>query len=239
MSKPVVEICLSPELLHLHGLTGRTVVVTDILRATSCIVAGLATGIASITPVASLEEGRTLMAQGYIGAGERDGKPVEGFHMGNSPFSYMKPHLKGKKVVTTTTNGTQAIQKSRKAAQVVIGAFLNLSAVASHVKAANRDVVIVCAGWKGKINLEDTLFAGALVRKLEGFFVWEDDVVLAASELYANMRMDLHAHISRSSHYQRLAKLGVKEDIRFCLEIDRFDVVPVLAGDEIVVNKFS
>jgi 2-phosphosulfolactate phosphatase len=176
------------------------------------------------------------MAQGYIGAGERDGKQVEGFHMGNSPFNYMEPHLKGKKVVTTTTNGTQAIQQSRKAAQIVIGAFLNLSAVAAHVRAANRDVVIVCAGWKGKVNLEDTLFAGALARKLEGFFSWEDDAVLAASELYANMQMDLHAHISRSSHYRRLAKLGIKEDIRFCLETDRFDVVPVLTGDEIVVR---
>ncbi len=236
MSKPLVEVCLSPELLHLHELIGRTVVVVDILRATSCMVAGLATGIASITPVASLEEGRALMAQGYIGAGERDGKQVEGFHMGNSPFSYMESRLKGKKVVTTTTNGTQAIQKSRAAAQIVIGAFLNLSAVAAHVKAAGRNVVIICAGWKGKVNLEDTLFAGALARKLEGFFTWEDDAVLAASELYANMQMDLYAHISRSSHYQRLAKLGIKEDIRFCLETDRFDAVPVLEANEIVVK---
>lgn len=235
MNKPTLEICLSPELLHLHTLSGKIVVVTDILRATSCMVAGLATGIASITPVATLEEGRALMAQGYIGAGERDGKQVEGFHMGNSPFSYMAPHLKGKKVVTTTTNGTQAIQKSRAAEQIVIGAFLNLSTVATYLKERNRDVLIVCAGWKGKVNLEDTLFAGALARLLELAFVWEDDAVLAASELYANMQMDLHAHISRSSHYHRLAKLGIKEDIRFCLETDRFGVVPVLKGSEIVL----
>lgn len=236
MSKPFLEICLSPELLHLHTLAGKTVVVTDILRATSCMVAGLATGIASITPVATLEEGRALMAQGYIGAGERDGKQVEGFHMGNSPFSYMAPHLKGKKVVTTTTNGTQAVQKSRAAAKVIIGAFLNLSAVAAYLKEQNRDTVIVCAGWKGKINLEDTLFAGALARKLEDFFQWKDDAVLMASELYADMQQDLHAHISRSSHYRRLAGLGIKEDIRFCLEIDRFRVVPVLKGEEIMLE---
>ncbi|WP_448518057.1 2-phosphosulfolactate phosphatase [Rhodoflexus sp.] len=236
MNKPTIEICLSPELLHLYALAGKIVVVTDILRATSCIVAGLATGIASITPVASLEEGRALMAQGYIGAGEREGKQVEGFHMGNSPFSYMEPHLQGKKVVTTTTNGTQAIQKSREAAQIVIGAFLNISAVAAYLKDQNRDVVVVCAGWKGKVNLEDTLFAGALARQLEGFFRWEDDAVLAASELYANMQMDLHAHISRSSHYRRLVKLGIKEDIRFCLESDRFGVVPILVDNEIVLR---
>ncbi|MCS7019607.1 MAG: 2-phosphosulfolactate phosphatase [Cytophagales bacterium] len=237
MNKPTVEICLSPELLHLHQLTGKTVVVADVLRATSCIVAGLASGIASITPVATLEEGRQLMAKGYIGAGERDGKQVEGFHIGNSPFSYMSPQLSGKKVVTTTTNGTQAIQKSRAAAQIIIGAFLNLSAVALYLKKQRCDAVIVCAGWKGKINLEDTLFAGALVRKLEGIFQWEDDAVLAAGELYANMQMDLHAHISRSSHYQRLAKLGIKEDIRFCLEIDRFSIVPIVVGEEIVVSQ--
>ncbi|MCS6967956.1 MAG: 2-phosphosulfolactate phosphatase [Cytophagales bacterium] len=235
MNELTLEICLSPELLHLYNLEGKTAVVVDVLRATSCIVAGLACGIASITPVASLEEARVLMAAGYIGAGEREGKQVEGFPLGNSPFSYMQPCLKGKKVVTTTTNGTQAIQRSLAASEIVIGAFLNLSAVATYLLQRSRSAVVICAGWRGKVNLEDTLLAGALAHKLENFFTWKDDSVLAAKALYAHMRADLHEHLKSSSHYQRLAHLGAQQDLHFCLEIDRFHVVPILANGEIIL----
>ncbi|MCU0449611.1 MAG: 2-phosphosulfolactate phosphatase [Bernardetiaceae bacterium] len=226
-----LEICLSPTLLPHYQLEGKIVVVVDIFRATSCMVAGLASGVRRIRPVAALDEARALMAQGYIGAGERDGHHVEGFHIGNSPLSYMDPAYRGCSIATTTTNGTQAIEHSRAARQIVVGAFLNLSAVAQHLAAQPHSAVVVCAGWKGRVNLEDTLFAGALARKLDGTFGTDDDSVLAAQELYANMQEDLFVHLQKSSHYQRLTRLGIKDDIHFCLEIDRFAVVPHLAAD--------
>jgi 2-phosphosulfolactate phosphatase len=226
-----LEICLSPTLLPHYQLAGKLVVVVDVFRATSCMVAGLASGVRRIRPVAALDEARALMAQGYIGAGERDGQHVEGFHIGNSPFSYMDAAYRGCSIATTTTNGTQAIEQSRAARQILIGAFLNLSAVARHLAAQPHDAVIVCAGWKGRVNLEDTLFAGALARKLDGEFGTDDDAVLAAQELYANMQEDLLVHLQKSSHYHRLSKLGIKDDIHFCLQTDQFTVVPHLAAD--------
>jgi 2-phosphosulfolactate phosphatase len=229
-----LETCFSPELLPLYPVNDKVIVVVDVFRATSCMVAGLASGVRSIVPVATLEECRALMAQGYVGAGERDGKHVEGFDIGNSPFSYMQPEFRGRSIAVTTTNGTKAIARSQHAREILVGAFLNLSTVADYLIQQPHDVLIVCAGWKGKFNLEDTLFAGALARKLDGFFATEDDSVIAARELYANMQADMYAHLQQSSHYQRLAKLGIREDISFCLEIDKFKILPVMQAGEIV-----
>ena len=128
-----IDVCLSPELMHLYKTDDRTVVVVDILRATSCMTTAFAHGIQSITPFASLEDCRAMKQQGYFTSGERDGKKVEGFDLGNSPFEYMDEKLKGKKIAFTTTNGTQAIAKSIGAKEIVIGSFLNLTALANHI----------------------------------------------------------------------------------------------------------
>jgi 2-phosphosulfolactate phosphatase len=162
-----IDVCLSPDLMHLYQVQNHSVVIVDILRATSCMTTAFAYGIESIAPFAMLEECLAMKAKGYYTAGERDGKKVEGFDLGNSPFEYQQAHLKGHKIAYTTTNGTQAIVKSLGAKEVIIGSFLNLSAVAAHLSQSPYDVLVVCAGWKGKVNLEDTLFAGALVEKLK------------------------------------------------------------------------
>lgn len=133
-----IDVCLSPELLHQYELRGKIAVVVDILRATSCMVSGLAAGVAAIKPLAELEVCRGLKQEGYFIAGERNGSKVEGFDIGNSPFEYMEPHLKGRKVAVTTTNGTLAISRSAEADQIIIGAFLNLGAVASYIQQQQR-----------------------------------------------------------------------------------------------------
>ena len=124
-----IDVCLSPDLMHLYQTNHRSVVVVDILRATSCMTTAFAFGIKSITPFASLEDCRAMKAQGYYTSGERDGKKVDGFDLGNSPFEYMAENLKGQRIAFTTTNGTQAIAKALGAKEIVIGSFLNLSAV--------------------------------------------------------------------------------------------------------------
>ncbi len=162
------DVCLTPDLLHLHKLENSIVVVTDIFRATSCMVTGLAYGIESITPVATVEECRNLQERGYIAAAERNAEKVEGFDLDNSPFSYMDERLIGAKIAMTTTNGTLSISKARGAAvKVLIGAFLNLGALAAHLRNEPYDVLVLCSGWKGRPNLEDTLFAGALAEALK------------------------------------------------------------------------
>lgn len=230
-----IDVCFSPNLLNLYHLEEKLVILVDILRATSCMVAGLASGVASITPVASLEECANLMKQGFIGAGERNGHKVEGFDLGNSPFEYMNKAVKGKKIAMTTTNGTQALVLSKEAKQILIGAFLNLSFLANYLKKQNSDVLILCAGWKGKFCIEDTLFAGALAKELGNDFHSEDDSVLAAQTLYEVAKEDMYAYLLQSSHYKRLSHLEGGKDVEFCIQKDKFEVLPTLKGQEIVL----
>lgn len=229
-----LDVCLSPELIHLYDLSGKIVVVVDILRATSCMTTGLACGVTSIRPVATLEECSDLKAEGYFTAAERGGQKVASFDIGNSPFSYMEDRFKGKKIAVTTTNGTLSITKSKSADEVLIGSFLNLSAVAKYLKTQDQDVIILCAGWQGRVNLEDTLFAGALVEKLESTYTIACDAAQAALVLYKAAESDLDNFLSASSHVQRLRKFNIEKDITFCLTIDEYDVIPVLRGNELV-----
>lgn len=223
-----IDVCLSPDLMHLYQVQDRTVVVVDILRATSCMTTAFAHGIDSIMPFAKLEDCLAKKAEGYYTAGERDGKKVEGYDLGNSPFEYMNPELKGKKIAFTTTNGTQAIAKSDGAREIVIGSFLNLSTVANYLRQGTNSVLVVCAGWKGKVNLEDTLFAGALVELLKDNIEPDCDAPLMAQYLYNQGKKDLMSFLQNSSHVKRLARLNIHKDIEFCLTPDQYTVLPIL-----------
>jgi 2-phosphosulfolactate phosphatase len=229
-----IEVCLSPALLDLYGVENKVVVVVDILRATSCMTTGLAHGLKSIIPVATLDECRSLRAKGFIAAAERDGKMAEGFDLGNSPFSYMDKSLDGKSVAMTTTNGTQAISKSLKAEEIIIGSFLNKTVVINYLLEQSNDVLILCAGWKGQINLEDTLFAGALVEGVGKEFASENDSAMTAYTLYQAAKGDLGKFLSNSSHVRRLRNLNIIKDIDFCLQSDVYNVIPVLKKGELV-----
>lgn len=223
-----IEVCYTPDLIQQFDLKGKTVVVIDILRATSCMVAGLNSGVKTIKPVASIEECLALGKKGYIMAGERGGKKVDEFDMGNSPYEYMEARLIGKDVAATTTNGTRAIQLSAHADSVLIGAFLNLSAVVKELEKRQQDIVLFCAGWKGRYNLEDSLFAGAICERLIKSASFTDDATLSALYLYRGLGQDLHYSISRSNHAARLSKFGIMKDIEFCSRMDEFSKVPFL-----------
>ena len=229
-----IDVCVSPELMHLYTVSDRTVVVVDILRATSCMTTAFAHGIASITPFAKMEDCLAMKAKGYFTAGERDGKKVDGFDFGNSPFEYMDEKLKGQKIAFTTTNGTQAIAKSAGAREIIIGSFLNLSAITNYLSQTPDNILVVCAGWKGKVNLEDTLFAGAVVELLKDQFQPECDAPVAAQHLYNQAKHDLVDYLKDSSHVRRLAKLNIFKDIEYCLTPDQYSVVPVLKEGALV-----
>ena len=214
-------------MMHLYDVTDKTVVVVDILRATSCMVTAFAHGVDCIMPFADLEECRMMSKQGFITSGERNGEKVEGFDKGNSPFEYME-EIRGKKIAFTTTNGTQAISKSMGARDVVIGSFLNLGAVVKYLIDGPNNILIVCAGWKGKVNLEDTLFAGAVVENLKGHVTLDCDAALIAQHLYNIAKNDKVEFLKKASHIQRLNRLGIHEDIVYCLTEDKYSVVPRL-----------
>jgi 2-phosphosulfolactate phosphatase len=229
-----IDVCYSPELLHLYNIENSIVVVVDVFRATSCMTTAFAHGVEGIIPVASVEECINYQQKGYLAAAERDGKTPEGFDFDNSPFSYMVEKVKGATVCVTTTNGTLAITKSKSAVKVMIGSFLNLGALTNYLKDVQYDILVLCAGWKGKPNLEDTLFAGALVEKLKNEFMIEDDSALMAMRQYENAKGDLLSYVATSSHVKRLQRLGIQKDIAFCLQQDLYDVLPVLRGNTLV-----
>lgn len=232
-----IDVCLSPELIHLYNLENTIVVVVDIFRATSCMVTAFAHGVATIYPVATIEECSKLQAKGYLAAAERDAHKVEGFELDNSPFSYMAENIKGATIAVTTTNGTLAISKSKSAEKVIIGAFLNIETVASYLKSQPFDVLIHCAGWKGKPNLEDTLFAGALIDLLQNDYEIAEDSALMALKLYDLKKDRMEAAVANSSHVKRLQKLGIQKDISFCLQRNLYNILPVLEGEKLVTLK--
>ncbi len=198
------------------------------------MVTAIAHGVERILPVATLEECKALHDLGYITAAERDGRKAEGFHMGNSPFSFMDETLTGKTIAMTTTNGTLAISRSRHAREVIIGSFLNLEAICDYLMQQPGDILILCAGWKGKANLEDTLFAGAIVEELKEFLSFESDAPLMANMLYNQAKADMRFWLNQSSHVKRLNRLDIHKDIDFCLQQSIYNVIPVLEDNALI-----
>lgn len=229
-----IEVCLTPALLPLYKLENSVVVVIDIFRATSSICYGIENGADAIIPVSKVEECAAYHGKDYLLAAERDGEVVEGFDFGNSPFAYTAEKVAGRSVVLTTTNGTHAIQLSRGAKRIVIGSFLNLKALSDWLTDEQENIILVCAGWKNSFNLEDTIFAGAVVNQLKSDKYVLDDAAIAAEDLYLLAKDDLGAYLSKSSHGERLRKLGIEEDIAFCLSVDITTAIPVLDGDKLV-----
>jgi len=168
--------------------------------------------------------------------GIRGGKIVEGFKLGNSPFDYMNTHLKGKKIVFTTTNGTRTISAVKGYDKILFGAFVNLEAVAEMLLRLNKDVVIVCAGWENEVNLEDTLYAGSLIDKLLPDFTTSGDPSMLAYKLHIHSEGNFSLFLKSSSHILRLQKLGLQKDIDFCLSLDKFDGVPEMFDGEISLS---
>lgn len=235
---PSFDICFSPELLPLYDLRGRVAVVVDILRATSSIVTALAQGVTHMVPVSEVADCQALAVQGYLTAAERDGRQLAGVDLGNSPFGYLDGvvAVRGRSVAITTTNGTRALHLSQAADKVVVGAFLNLSAVADFLREQQKDVVVVCAGWKGNFCLEDTLFGGALAHQLATDFTTTDsDSTLAALDLWQAAAPDVAGYLLKSSHVRRLNSLESHKDMEFCVRQDEYTVVPLYHGGQITL----
>ena len=242
MSKrPSLYTSLSPALLHLYDISSSAVVVIDILRATSTITTALYNGAKEVIPVDSV--GRCIQIGKQIDgitAGERDGKIAEGLSYGNSPFEYPESFIKGRTLVLTTTNGTKLLHMAldKGAKEIVIGAFTNLSSVCDHLVAMNKNVMLACAAWKDRVNLEDTLFAGAVVSKIKEHFTINCDASHIAESLYNVGKDDLYEFLKNNdaSHYHRLTSFGLEKDIRYCLTEDVANVLPVYTNGRLIVE---
>ena len=237
--RPRVEVCFTPNLfpLHMEDIY-QTVVVIDVLRATSAICTAFHYGIDKIIPVSTLDEAIEYRQKGYLVAAERKGKVVSGFDYGNSPFTYMNGDLKGKTLVLTTTNGTKAINVAKKVKHLVIGSLINLDALCEYLMDLNDNVLLLGSGWQNKFCLEDTICAGAITEKLisSGNFTFENDSSIAAKYLYLSAKDNYFGYLKSSSHRIRLKKLNLNSDIKYCLTPNQTKVVPYREKDYLVCD---
>ena len=225
-----VEVCFAPCDFHQYEEGFDLVVVIDVLRATSAICTAIEHGVKGIIPVATLEEAKDYQNKGYIAAAERNGAIVEGFDLGNSPYSYMEPELKGKTVALTTTNGTKAIRIAEQKETVVIGSLNNLESLCNWLVKQDRDVLVLASGWKDKFNLEDTICGGAIADMLleSGKFRSDEDSSIAAKFIYRSAKENMFAYLKASSHRRRLRALNLNADVSYCLTPNNLTAIPVL-----------
>ncbi len=236
MSLPKLETCFSPSLLHLYDIKDSIVVIIDVFRATSTIAAAVHNGAAEIIPVDSVAKCIELGAQipNSLTAGERDGKVAEGLQHGNSPLEYPRDFIENKTLVLTTTNGTRLLHMCSDANEIITGSFLNLGAVCDYLVSQKKNVLLACASWKDRYNLEDSLFAGAVYESIGKHFEMNCDSTRAATHLYKAAKNDLYGFIQDSSHFLRLSKFGLQYDMEYCCKINEHNVLVKLVNDKLV-----
>jgi 2-phosphosulfolactate phosphatase len=239
-NKPSLHTSVSPALLHLYDLSNSIVVIIDVFRATSTIASALYNGAKCVIPVDSVPKAIEISKNiGGIAAGERDGMIAEGLQHGNSPLEYSREFVENKTLVLTTTNGTRLLQMAldKNADTIISGSFPNLSAVCDFLMSEKKNVVLGCAGWKDRFNLEDTLFAGAIIHRLAKQFTIHCDSSLMAETMYAKHKNKLIEFAPKLTHYHRLVeRFGLIEDIRFCLTEDVANVLPVYSDGKLIAK---
>lgn len=238
--KPSLHTSISPALLNLYDLSSSVVVIIDVFRATSTIASALYNGAKCVIPVDSVARAIEISRNiDGIAAGERDGMIAEGLQHGNSPLEYSREFIENKTLVLTTTNGTRLLQMAldRNADTIISGSFPNLSAVCEFLLKEKKNVVLGCAGWKDRFNLEDTLFAGAVIHQVSKYFTIHCDSSLMAETMYIKYKNKLVDFAPKMTHYHRLVeRFGLIEDIRFCLTPDVANVLPVYAEGKLIVK---
>lgn len=244
MSGMDVEVALLPAYLKPHDLEGRTVIVFDVLRATTTMAAALASGVAEIRIFASLDEAATAAAAHggrRILCGEQNCLPPPGFDLGNSPGGFRADVHAGHTAYMSTTNGTRAIVATREARTVFIGALVNASATARAAAAEGADVTLLCAGTGGEVAMEDVLGAGAVVDSVlrAGSEAKPSDAALLARRLFRCAQADLRGILADSRGGRNVIAAGLAEDIDFAARVDALDVVGLVAGVPLSVRRVA
>jgi 2-phosphosulfolactate phosphatase len=238
--KPSLHTVLTPSLLDLYEVHDSIVVIIDVFRATSTMATALYNGAFKIIPVDSAELCIEMGKQtGGITAGERDGKIIPGLAYGNSPSEYPRSFIENKTLVITTTNGTKLLHMALKqgAKEVITGSFPNLSKVVSFLKEQNANIILGCSGWKNRFNIEDTLFAGAVIEEIKDQFTIHCDSSYMANNLYNMHKADLPNYIKTLTHWHRLAAYGLEEDMLYCISKDVAPSLPIFKNGALIDLK--
>jgi len=240
--KRTLDVLLKPGDIAPERIRGKTIVVVDVLRASTSIVTALAHGAKKVIPCSTVEEAweaaKSEQQKDVLLCGERSGKRISGFDLGNSPLNYSNDHVRGKTIVFTSTNGSQMISIVKTGDAVIIGGFINSQAVVEFIIDSSRDCLFACSGSEGRFSLEDTVCAGMMIQKIEDQ-VGEDNIqktdeALTAQILYQHHSSDLDGMIRNCQHGKYLQSIGFAEDLKLCISVDTLSEVPILQNDEIV-----
>lgn len=231
-----IEVCFTPALFDYHKNENAIAVVVDVLRATTSICSAFKNGVKTLIPVGTENEAKAMKEKGYVVAAERNGIKLDFADFGNSPENFSEEAVGGKEVVYSTTNGTKTIMLANYCSDVVIGAFSNLSALSEWLVKQNKDVVIVCAGWKNRFNIEDSVFAGALTDYLlkSNKFDTICDAAKSAKFIWDNSKDNLLSLINSAAQKERLKKNNLDYSIPYCITLDTTTVIPILKGDRLL-----
>ncbi len=239
-----IEVFFTPAAIDELQLRDKNVVVIDVLRASTTIVTALANGAKEIIPVSSVESAvkisGNLFGDVILLGGERNGKLIEGFNLGNSPQEYTEEIVKNKSIIFSTTNGSQAMVRSRYARNMVIGAFINVSRIVEFILELNADFSIICAGKQGAFCVEDAVCAGMIIQKLDESGkapLSLSDASQASLMLYKSYGKNSLGMIKKSEHGQYLAGLGFGDDLKICAGVDSCPVLPILSGNVLKLRK--
>jgi 2-phosphosulfolactate phosphatase len=235
MAKRNLEICLTPAIFNRFENREAIVVIIDVLRASSAICTAFSNGAATIIPVAEIHEAKEYKNKGYLVAAERDGYVLDFADFGNSPFNFTRDRVEGKTIVYSTTNGTRIIDLASSSYMTVIGTFINISVLTEWLVNQDRDVILFCAGWKDKINLEDTICAGAIAKILleSATFTTICDSVHAATDLWKLAADDPLDYIGKAAQRSRLRDKGLDDCIEYCMTFDLTGSIPVLQNNRL------
>jgi 2-phosphosulfolactate phosphatase len=227
----LIDAALNPAeiaLLPKRDLSNATCVVFDILRATSAMVTGLAHGVTEIWPASTIEEARELkrkLPDAVLG-GERHGDPIEGFEIGNNPLEYL--HLQGRRVITTTTNGTVALRACAHGERVLVGALLNLEALRAEItRSPTQQLLLICAGTFETFALEDAIAAGLLMALLPNAEL--TDAAQAVRAMAAQYQSPLKALLA-ARNGRALVDRGWGDQVEWCGQLSRFGTVGAMSG---------
>lgn len=222
-----IYLCPSPDLYHLYHRSEASVIITDIFRASTTITTALEQGAERILPVASTEECQAIGERyGYLMAAERNVLRCEFAQLGNDPLAYTADVVDGQTIVITTTNGTRSLNITQEAGakEILVGSFRNLPKTLDYLHERGRkEVVVVAAGWRGQMAMEDCLYAGALADEAlsRAYGSASGDAAVMAQTIWANQCRDeesRRAYIKGSEHYQRLLQAGFADALAYCLE---------------------
>lgn len=235
-----IEVFFSASNFSDVNAAGKVIVVIDILRCTTTIVTALNNNAKFVIPASTIEKAMKfykMPGEKVLMCGERRGKKIGNFDLGNSPLEFIESVVSDKVIVITTTNGTEAILKSQLANRIYMGSFLNFDAIVEKIKKESK-VILLCSGKEGRFSLEDVVYAGRIINTLKK----DIDIQLKGetsfvAEALGEKFQDIYEMLQLSDHGKYLESIGMEKDLEMCSKQSITKIVPEFKAGKIFISK--